>query len=74
MNQQECFEKYKELSNKLNSLSAIVQNDFKYSLPTDRNLKEFNDRFIILQHEINNLRETTVQLCKQVIRDNFNSK
>jgi hypothetical protein len=72
--QKELFEEIHHLSNKLNNLGCIIQNNFEYSLPTQNKLKEFNEMYLILMHDIELWKINTENLCKQSIKDNFNLK
>lgn len=72
--QKELFEEIRHLSNRLNNLSGIIQNDFEYNLPTQNNLKKFNEMYLTLMHDIELWKINVENLCKQTMRDNFNLK
>jgi hypothetical protein len=72
--QKELFEKIHHLSNRLNNLSGIIQNNFEYSFPTQNKLREFNEMYLTLMHDIELWKINVENLCKQTMRDNFNLK
>jgi hypothetical protein len=69
--QKQLFEEIKHLSNNLNDLGCIIQNHFEYNLPTQNNLRNFNETYLTLMHDIELWKINTENLCKQAIKDNF---